>query len=68
MWISKKKFEKMIAEAVEKERERAAQYRFMDDVHMRLSKLECIVEKNTEYIQNNKRSIRPPSETRKLNG
>lgn len=40
MWISKKKFNQMMAEAVEKEREREQMYRFMDEMHMRMHKME----------------------------
>lgn len=40
MWISKKKMSMMIDEAKEKEREKEMLYRFMDDVQMRMHKLE----------------------------
>ena len=40
MWISKKKMAMMIEEAKEKEREKEMLYRFMDEVQMRMHKLE----------------------------
>jgi proteasome lid subunit RPN8/RPN11 len=40
MWISKKKFNQMMAEALEKERDRELFYRFMDETHMRMHKME----------------------------
>jgi hypothetical protein len=40
MWISKKKFNQMMAEAVEKERDKEMLYRFMDEMHCRMNKLE----------------------------
>ena len=40
MWISKKKFNQMMAEAVEKEREREVMYRFMDETHCNMRKVE----------------------------
>ena len=43
MWISKKKFNQMMAEAVEKEREREVMYRFMDEMHMKTAKMEDII-------------------------
>ena len=69
MWISKKKFNQMMAEAVEKEREREQFYRFMDEMHTRMNKLEYQVDKNTNDIQNNHHYIAPPVDTKKsLNG
>jgi hypothetical protein len=69
MWISKKKFNQMMAEAVEKEREREMMYRFMDEMHTRMNKLECQVDKNTNDIQNNYHYIAPPADGKKqLNG
>lgn len=40
MWISKKRFEKMMAEAVEKERDKEMFYRFADDTQKRMKMLE----------------------------
>jgi hypothetical protein len=40
MWISKKKFNQMMAEAVEKERDKEMFYRFADDIQMRLGRME----------------------------
>lgn len=68
MWISKKKFNQMMAEAVEKERDREMFYRFVDDVQIRLSKLEDQVERNTQDIQNNRHYIAPPTGKKQLNG
>ena len=40
MWISKKRFEKMMAEAVEKERDKEMFYRFADETQKRMNMLE----------------------------
>lgn len=40
MWISKKKFNQMMAEAVEKERDKEMFYRFADDTQKRMNMLE----------------------------
>lgn len=44
MWISKKKLDKMMAEAVEKERDKEMFYRFADDIQMRMHRMEDKVE------------------------
>ena len=68
MWISKKKFNQMMAEALDKERERENMYRFMDDMRSRMEKLEYMVEENTQAIQNNQHYIPTPSRKKQLNG
>lgn len=68
MWISKKKFDRLMAEAVEKERERETYYRFIDEIHTRLNKLEEQVNMNTKDIQHNKHYIAPPVGKKQLNG
>lgn len=68
MWISKKKFNQMMAEAVEKEREREQMYRFMDEMFTRVNKLEHQVEQNTNDIQNNRHYIPIPVGKKQLNG
>ena len=68
MWISKKKLNQLIEEAAAKEREREQMYRFMDEIHCRMNKLECQVEQNTSDIQNNKHYIAPPARKKQLNG
>lgn len=40
MWVSKKKMAMMIEEAKEKEREKEMLYRFMDEMHCRMKKIE----------------------------
>ena len=40
MWISRKRFEKMMAEAVAKERDKEMFYRFADDTQNRMKMLE----------------------------
>lgn len=68
MWISKRKFNQMMAEAVEKEREREQLYRFMDEMYSRVNKLEHQVEQNTDDIQNNRHYIPTPTGKKQLNG
>ena len=68
MWISKKKFNQMMVEVVEKEREREQVHRFMDEMHCRLNKLEHMVEENTQAIQNNQHYIPTPTRKKQLNG
>ena len=60
MWISKKKFNQMMAEAVEKERDKEMFYRFADETQKRmnmledkLGELEHIVHSNTRKKQLN---------------
>ncbi len=60
MWISKKKFNQMMAEAVEKERERNTMYNYMDETHSRIMKIEARLE---ELETNNKSATK-----RRLNG
>ena len=60
MWISKKKFNQMVAEAVEKERERNTMYNYMDDIHTRIMKIEARLE---ELDANSKSATK-----RRLNG
>jgi dsDNA-specific endonuclease/ATPase MutS2 len=67
MWISKKKLNQMMAEAVEKEREREQMYRLMDEMFTRVNRLEHQVEQNTNDIQNNRHYIPTPSK-KQLNG
>ena len=63
MWISKKKFNQMMAEAMEKEREREQLYRFMDDMYMITRKLEDKVGELEHMINN-----LPKSGKKQLNG
>ena len=60
MWISKKKLNQMMAEAMEKEREREQMYRFMDEMYGRTMKIEARLE---ELEDRNKSTAK-----RRLNG
>lgn len=61
MWISKKKFDQKIAEAVEKEQDRGMMYRFMEDTNRRCYDLENRIDKIETRLKigsaSNKRSL-----------
>ena len=69
MWISKKKFNQMMADAVEKEREREMMYRFMDEMHMKTSKMEDTIMRLEDEIVDLHHTIHSRSTAKKqLNG
>jgi hypothetical protein len=69
MWISKKKFNQMMLDAVEKEREREMMYRFMEETHTTNRKLEDSIYDIRREVEDLKQIVRDTRAGKKqLNG
>lgn len=63
MWISKKKLNQMMVDAVEREKEKDMLYRFMEDTHSMYRKMDERVIELEHIVQN-----LPNAKKRQLNG